>query len=1193
VTLGGNDGVRLYVDGVLTIDGYADQTYTTYTETIFLNGLHQFVIEYYEVDGANQVSFETTFVASEGGGLISGDQTICASTIDPTAFLSVQDAGFCSGTTSYQWQTSPDGTGWTDILGANSETYDIPSSMTPGTFYYRRQATNGITTVTSNTLTVVGDSPAGDQITFGTGNWIGYIYSGADNFTNDYRGFYLENEVFDQDFNGDAVVFSITGCDFLTEDFSVHYRSIQDFSLDCGAWQITIGGDDGVRLFVDGELVIDGYSDHSYQTYQATIYLDQSHQFILEYYDTSPANRVSFSKVKVADGIGGEISAETISCTTDPDPITSEAPGESCSAPVTYQWQTGTDGVLWSDIPGATNITYDPPVTVAGTYYFRRVAYDGVDSYNSNSVSIDVDPVLGDQTTPGDDSWIGYVYVGADNFSSSDYRGFITEPLNFDESFCGSNCRTSIDGCDITTDDFTIRFLNTQTFDCGAYQFTFGSDDGVRLTIDGVIEDYFFDEGYSGHSYETYTEIVYLSGGDYNLTLDYFDNNFANRVSFSSTYLGLGYGGEIVGDLYSCDTSIDPPQLTSAASATFCFPGIVSYQWQESYDGQGWSDIVLATSDVYDPPAVTSSRYYRRQASSGTTVVYSNVVTVTLDPPVGDQSSYGINSWIGYVYEGTGTFNSTDYHGYILETTIFDENFCDANACTFETNGCDILTENFSVRFQNRQFFPCGYYELTIGGDDGVRLSIDGNEVLNDFTNHNYRTTSTTIFLDGTYDLVLDYYDATLSSRVSFDFTMLSSGGGGTVNGDQTSCLSGSTFDPAPFTNVNDAGFCAGTFTYQWEESTDGNSWTLIAGATSEDYDETSVPSPGTYFYRRSASNGSTVVYSNTITVTALSPTGDRTTYGMDEWIGYVYDGANSFDPSNYLGYFTRPAMFDESFCTPSANICIFPLSECDLSTETFTVQFRMSMDFAPASYTFTIGGDDGVRLYVNGNLLINGYQNQPYTTYQGTIDLSGQTELVLDYYDATLGNRVSFDYTSVPLPVTWYYFNGYHENGSNILEWHTASEINNVGFEVERSWDGKAFDKVGWVEGHGTTNEKNEYVFIDKSLKTGWMYYRLKQIDYDGKFEYSRLIPVFVDVVDDIQIYPNPMSDYLYLSRTDKDVPVIVTITNVLAQRTYFLSQDVMQPNRFVNSERLIPGLYSVKIDMGGKIYVRKMIVE
>src|SRR5690606_2482278 len=191
------------------------------------------------------------------------------------------------------------------------------------------------------------------------------------------------------------------------------------------------------------------------------------------------------------------------------------------------------------------------------------------------------------------------------------------------------------------------------------------------------------------------------------------------------------------------------------------------------------------------------------------------------------------------------------------------------------------------------------------------------------------------------------------------------------------------------------------------------------------------------------------------------------------EWIGHVYDGINNY--SDYQGSYIITMDgngFDETFCNPDE--CVFEIDGCDIYTNSFTVQYRTRINLPPGSYTFTIGSDAQARLWVDGNLVVDDYTpSHTYREVSNTVplDLTGGTyELILDYSEGFFENRVSFSYTSVPLPVTWSYFNGYYAGVQSFLEWHTASEINNEGFMIEHSADGTNFVKIDLLEGNGNT---------------------------------------------------------------------------------------------------------------------------
>lgn len=111
------------------------------------------------------------------------------------------------------------------------------------------------------------------------------------------------------------------------------------------------------------------------------------------------------------------------------------------------------------------------------------------------------------------------------------------------------------------------------------------------------------------------------------------------------------------------------------------------------------------------------------------------------------------------------------------------------------------------------------------------------------------------------------------------------------------------------------------------------------------------------------------------------------------------------------------------------------------------------------------------------------------------------------------------------------------------LIGWTTASELNNSHFEVERSENSKLWKTIGKVEGYGTTLETQTYQFTDEQPLTGTNYYRLKQVDLDGSFEYSDIVVVerSEQSSDDVLVSPNPTSDWI-----SYQVPNDQTVKNV-----------------------------------------------
>src|SRR5690606_38874612 len=196
-----------------------------------------------------------------------------------------------------------------------------------------------------------------------------------------------------------------------------------------------------------------------------------------------------------------------------------------------------------------------------------------------------------------------------------------------------------------------------------------------------------------------------------------------------------------------------------------------------SLDGLGWTDIPGANAATYDPPGPLSiTTYYRRQAKIDGYTLNSNVVTVEIDPPQGDETTFGQNYWIGYVYNDYNDDREPiDYRGYMIESTNFDQSFC-GPYCTQAITGCDVEMEHLVIRYKNEiTIDECGYYQITIGFNDGGRLFIDGAQVIGEWRFHGFYTELTTrvMLTAGTHQIIYDYLEGAEGNRVSFNMELL------------------------------------------------------------------------------------------------------------------------------------------------------------------------------------------------------------------------------------------------------------------------------------------------------------------------------------------------------------------------------------------------------------------------------------
>lgn len=136
--------------------------------------------------------------------------------------------------------------------------------------------------------------------------------------------------------------------------------------------------------------------------------------------------------------------------------------------------------------------------------------------------------------------------------------------------------------------------------------------------------------------------------------------------------------------------------------------------------------------------------------------------------------------------------------------------------------------------------------------------------------------------------------------------------------------------------------------------------------------------------------------------------------------------------------------------------------------------------------------------------------------------------------------------------PVKLIYFSGNVVASHNELKWATSEEVSNDHFEVERSPDGLRFDLLTQIPGAGNSSIAKTYHFEDVA-PLPHSYYRLKQVDYDGTFSYSRIIFLkSQDATAGYQLFPNPVSQTLTLSGVKKPVDILITnkMGGVILQR-------------------------------------------
>jgi streptogramin lyase len=184
--------------------------------------------------------------------------------------------------------------------------------------------------------------------------------------------------------------------------------------------------------------------------------------------------------------------------------------------------------------------------------------------------------------------------------------------------------------------------------------------------------------------------------------------------------------------------------------------------------------------------------------------------------------------------------------------------------------------------------------------------------------------------------------------------------------------------------------------------------------------------------------------------------------------------------------------------------------------------------------------------------------------------------------------------------------------NGNSVnLNWSTSTETNNSGFHIERSVISNEvrnlfWENIGFVNGNGTTTETQSYSFADNNLNSGKYVYRLKQIDFDGTFEYSNEVEVIINVPEKFELsqnYPNPFNPSTTIRYTIPNVTlsgvegsrVQLKIYDVLGNEVATLVNEAQSSGNYevtFNGSSLASGTYFYKLQAGSFVETKKMIL-
>jgi adhesin HecA-like repeat protein len=249
---------------------------------------------------------------------------------------------------------------------------------------------------------------------------------------------------------------------------------------------------------------------------------------------------------------------------------------------------------------------------------------------------------------------------------------------------------------------------------------------------------------------------------------------------------------------------------------------------------------------------------------------------------------------------------------------------------------------------------------------------------------------------------------------------------------------------------------------------------------------------------------------------------------------------------------------------------------------------------------SITSSSDPAAGETIAGNILFSGS-----TTYTLLSNVGAHTDINVQSGHVDLNGNLLYESGGIydgPTPVELASFNAKVRNNAVQLFWKTATEVDNYGFEIQRSLDSKTWDKIGFVNGHGNSNSPKEYSFEDSKLSNNSSYqYRLKQVDNDGSFSYSNSVSVSIDQMPAnftlFQNYPNPFNPTTVIKYAIAEESfVTIKVYNIIGSEIATLVNENLSAGSYeynFNASSLSSGAYIYKIQAGGFSETRKMILS
>jgi hypothetical protein len=389
-----------------------------------------------------------------------------------------------------------------------------------------------------------------------------------------------------------------------------------------------------------------------------------------------------------------------------------------------------------------------------------------------------------------------------------------------------------------------------------------------------------------------------------------------------------------------------------------------------------------------------------------------------------------------------------------------------------------------------------------------------------------------------------------------------------------------------------------------------GGTWTG-SGVTGNMFDPSYGTETLTYTY--TAMNGCTDSEQTTITVTSCEPPSTMRWVLLEEFQSSSACVSNSDCDDNIICYgleytplftgvltsYTTGFFMD---CNNGANPVLSNMS-CVMTDNSQTLNFCTQVD----SILFNSSGNSGGITVTSGIPLIihqicfsipsTGIMN---ITKDNTLGLSASIDLAgggfdtdtVEFYSPYVVDS-SVDCTILPLK--WLDFSA--ASGGDLisnLDWTTAEEINNSHFEIQRATDqSSAFRTIGRVEADTEVKSVHAYTYIDRNALAGKNYYRLKQVDYDGRYQYSPIRTVsFTSKGFDVNVWPSPVQQELMVSIHQAAAGGQMTIIDFAGRQVLQQDFEYNSGTQTIPVDHLHAGMYSLMVTSGENRHIEKIVI-